>query len=442
MSRSALLLALLLAFLLALAWALSVTPLGNGTGRDRVEFDLSIDPADVRQIDVDRGAQSIMLRRALSARWTLVTSPDEPAWRMDDDPVDAVFAALSSGSITKLSDGQGSPIDPLTIVLREPGARQELQVTPSIAGQCSLYADPPGAWFAAPSELFTTFSPETLLALRSRAALPSASVNASRVTIGAPDAEEIVLVREGARWHLAEPDDALADPEGVERLLSVLASLRFASLRPAPESPDPVRGTRLMISVLWSEFAPGADQPHLEEEQLWLHEIADSPRSVLASRSPNGPAYRLDPAPLSSISTVASTYVSRHAMAAPEHDIGAIVIDFIHPPLTRTLRRGIHGWTISERLPDQTEPSGTRADGSAVDSLLSFLLDARADAVSLAHAGEDEQALARITLCDVVERRIAECALVRLSSLPDAPATRTRKALRVFAQPVPELLTP
>ncbi len=451
MSRAALLIALLLAFLLSLTWALTTIPQGAaGSRQPGAPFTPAFDAEDVTHIQWDDRDRPMELRRRADHTWSLTLSHADAPWRLERAPVDAALAALANTSLTPATRPTESSAAGSSMRISTPRGPIEFAVLPPVGGRTPVFIDPPARWCTAPPDAFALLAPDAVLALRSRAALPGVSVNAARITITPPRADRIVLWREGARWWLADPTAAPADPHAVDRLLSLLASLRFSSLRPSDApSPEPERSL-LTILVEASVYDDAEQRSYFESESLLLYELADAPRAVHAARAEQAPTYPLEPAALSTIPTDAAMLVHPFATIVPPHSVAGINIDFIHPPVTRRIRREIDGWTLADRLPDEPVPAAHPTDAARADALLRFLLETRPARILIEHARHDEQPLARITILDVADHVLDELTLVRTVHSPDAPdgsdipATRSDKVLRVFplSTATPDLLIP
>ncbi len=447
MSRTALLIALLLSFVLALVWAYTSSvraPAPAGPGE--TTHVLAFDPSAITRIDlVDADSRLVIARDAL-LRWTVsrtAESPLDPPWPIEATALQAALAAVSSAPLSPTSSPLSGDRRAITLALHAKDARFDLTVHPPVGARAGVYADPPRRWFTAPADAFELFTPANTSALRTTAALPSASVNADELAIETPDGAPIVLVRLGSRWSLIEPVVSPADPDAVSRLLSALASLRFASLRP---SPDPLPLTPALSISLTIHASDGETIDRFPvQERLVLADRPSGSRAstpTAAARYPGGPMYPLLPADLTVVPTNPEPLVHRFASPVSLHDVAAVTIDFIHPPLTRRLRRELDGWTQSDRLPDETQSRATQADDAHIDELLRFLLTTRATSLSLTHPDGHEQPLARIRIQDVADRTLDECALVRTPLSPDTPATRSGKVLRHYSTITPALLTP
>lgn len=405
---------------------------------------LAFEPAGVTRIDLADADADLTIARDAAGRWTLQARNEllsEPGWVLDGAPIDAALAAIASASITPASAAPSSDRHATNLVLHQAQTRIELTVHPPIAARAAVYADPPRRWFTGPADAFHSLTAPAVSAMRTSAALPSASVNVHEIAIRPFDADEILLRREGARWRLEEPAIAPADDDAVQRLLSTLAALRFSSLRSLPDAP-PLSPPLAISLITFAESGETSAGVPVEESLVFASTDGRGP--LAASRAKSGPLYPLQAADMRAIPTDPAKLVDPHASPVPPHDLAAISIDFISPPVTRRLRREIDGWTASDLLPDQTASRPVDVDAREAETLLRWLLATPAQAVRLEHAGAHEEPLARIRLLDVSDRPLDDLTLVRSARHPDAPATRTGKALRVFpvGTPTPALLTP
>lgn len=445
MSRTALLIALLLAFLLAVTWALTTTSAPPASRSDVSDsHTLGIDPPTVARVTLSDAEANLSLTRDPLGRWGVQTLGDgllEPTWLVDGSAIDGALASMGAATLTPALNPHSGDRRAVSLSIESSGARLDMTVHPPVGARVAVYADPPRRWFSGPADAFEALTPQNVNGWRTTAALPSASVNADELTIEFPDADPIVLERHGSRWSLSRPVITPADTDAVGRLLSLMASLRFTSLRPRPDA-LPVAPP---LSVTIATFA-GADETNagLPVVERLVFGAVKSGSPVMVARERSGRVYELLPADLGAIPTDPTALVSPFGSSVPLHDVAAITIDFIHPPITRRLRREIDGWTVADQLPDEPQARPIDADASEAEALLRLLLATRATQIVLAHPDGSEEAQARIKLLDVADRTLDECALVRSARWLDVPATRTGKVRRVYsgAPSMPLLLTP
>ncbi|MGD9692063.1 MAG: hypothetical protein AB7G17_04440 [Phycisphaerales bacterium] len=443
MSRAALLITLLLALLLALTWAMTTAPAPSARHTDPGKpFTPKFDPDSIESILWERVGRPLHLRRARDGDWALHLDPNDAPWHIPHTPISDALLTTTRAIFSPAPRGHAPASSATVLRLRSAASSQSFTPLPPVGGAVHVFVDPPARWCVTPADTLAPLSPDALLALRSPAALPRCSVNVSRISITPSDADQIVLWREGTQWRLTKPTDAPADPQAVADLISLLASLRFASLQPIDTPAIDPLPMSIRISVATSHHAPDQGTPYIHEESLYVHRAADGANPLTASRAPRGPTYPLEPARLSSIPIVPAALVHPLASNVASHDVAGIVIDFIQPPLTRRLRRELNGWSITERLPDQHPTPPRMLDDEHADEILHFLLRTPASSITLAHPEPDEQPIARIAILDVDDAVIDELTYVRPHASPDITATRSDKVLRVYETVPPAVLNP
>lgn len=309
-------------------------------------------------------------------RWTF---PD--GWPANDTAVRAALRLL--GGVTVAGAGAKPTGGETRVALEfEGGERVELWVEPSsrAVGGGAVVRDASGRFGRAPVDLARALEAPSADAWRSPAAIPRVEIEASRVRIERASEPPLALARVDGRWFLREPARAKADDRAVAALLGDLIDLRAVRFggEPSDESGTDVRA--IVVETDRRTPAPdGSMATSVETSTLRVlgpasgdagETVVDSDGVRLVVRTDRLRSIGVDPGELA----------SRAATTAAPGDVGMVVLRGPSGD-DAAFRRGVLEWSpLGPAASGLLDPS---VESGGVERLLSFLANARAEAVSL-----------------------------------------------------------
>lgn len=380
MSRQALVISVLLALALGLiALAVLFRPGPVGAVADAAGALLTIDPASVRTIRVERpgAAEAERIERVAGGGWRLVIErAGASPWPLIPARVRGLLAVLAELKPEgQLRAGMELPNDATTVTItQDDGSQTVLRLDPRSVGGRSLAAVDDRAAAFISDQVFLAFTEPGPRGWRDLSAMPGVGADVSR--LGARTAElDLTLARIGARWYLRTPVSARADESSAQTLLGAMTGLTVVQfVDDASALPRSATGLDDPQLVLVAETdrrtidESGAPRVVTEQRELRVGSAANIAGDTLYATPDGGQTVLIiGVGSLGAVSSDPAFYAARTATGAPAADVGMIVLSSVDAP-DRGFRRGAEGWS---RL--ATDGSQQPQDGAAVDELLSFL---------------------------------------------------------------------
>lgn len=384
---------------------------------------LSIDPARVTEVRVDRGGGRIEAARrgADPGQWDIVAAGSgvQRTWPADPTRVRAALRILSTLEFVRPAEGNdrpGAEATPVVIGI-DGGTARTLKISGrSLAGQALASVVGPGrnetaGWIGTDvRDMLVTSGP---LQWRDAAAL-AVGPEVSRVSLQGATSS-VSLGRVQGTWALREPIQEPAEPEAVAKLTTALGAVLITDF--LDQGPPPIEQTGLdhPAAVLKVETdvrdAEGGPSRTITQVLRAGRPAGIGGKSVYAAVERAGVEriVTITADSLAAINTQPASYIAKRAVRAAAADVGEVRVQPAGVGAAPAVfKRTLDGWAVTS---GETQTPAPPADAQRTVALLDLLTQTPAQAVFLGELNQKPKLIATVSLSSLGGSTIADVGL-------------------------------